>query len=239
MAVPGSLEPVRRESTASIIANQLREAIMYGSLPPGSQMAEAELAGRLQVSRGPLREAMQRLVQEGLLRSERHRGLFVIRLDADDVRDIYTARTAIERAAGELILQRGSEEGARRLAEVVERMARACAAGDLRGVSDADAAFHEVLVAESGSPRLVRMQRTLLVETRMCMTALEDKYQAPSELVEEHRALAAAVRDGDLEGLVHLIDAHMRDAIVRLTPPPAHERIGTQAAPGLPAGSPT
>jgi DNA-binding GntR family transcriptional regulator len=216
---PGGLEPVSRESTASIIANQLRDAICYGTLPPGTQMAETELAARLRVSRGPLREAMQRLVQEGLLRSERHRGLFVIRLDADDVRDVYAARTAIERAACELILRREPEEAAARLEEIVEQMLRAAADGDARAVGDADYRFHEALVAASGSPRLVRMQRTLLVETRMCMTALEDKYQAPSELTGEHAAIAAAVRTGPLESLLHLVDEHMQDALTRLAPP--------------------
>src|SRR4051812_50047153 len=77
---------------------------MYGVFAPGTQLGEAELAARFEVSRGPLREAMQRLVQEGLLRGERHRGLFVIDLSASDVRDIYLARLAIERTACQLIM---------------------------------------------------------------------------------------------------------------------------------------
>ncbi|MDQ3150864.1 MAG: GntR family transcriptional regulator, partial [Actinomycetota bacterium] len=88
------LEPVSRESTAAIIAERLRDAIMRGVFPPGTQLGEVDLAGRLGVSRGPLREAMQRLVQEGLLRGERHRGLFVIDLGLADVRDVYAARLA-------------------------------------------------------------------------------------------------------------------------------------------------
>src|SRR5215204_4789941 len=99
MTDPYTLEPVHFESTASIIARRLRRAIMYGSIPPGSQLTETELAAQFQVSRGPLREAMQRLVQEGLLRSERNRGLFVVELDDDDARDIYVARAAVEKAA--------------------------------------------------------------------------------------------------------------------------------------------
>ncbi|MGH3478799.1 MAG: GntR family transcriptional regulator, partial [Nocardioidaceae bacterium] len=98
------LERITRESTSSVIARQLRNAIIHGSIPPGAQLGEAELAGRLGVSRGPLREAMQRLVQEGLLRSEPNRGLFVIELTDDDVYDIYLARTAIERGAVAAIL---------------------------------------------------------------------------------------------------------------------------------------
>src|ERR1044072_8287587 len=105
MSELGELEPITRRSTAAIIADQLRSAIMYGSLPPGAQLGAAHPAAKMGVSRGPLREAMQRLVQEGLLRSERHRGLFVIDMDAADVRDVYQARLAIERAACQLIMQ--------------------------------------------------------------------------------------------------------------------------------------
>src|ERR1700754_1550329 len=80
---------------------------MRGAFSPGAQLGEVELAGRLGVSRGPLREAMQRLVAEGLLRSERNRGIFVRDLGEADVRDVYTARLAVEQAAGRLVLSGG------------------------------------------------------------------------------------------------------------------------------------
>jgi len=59
--------PLVQESTPSIIADKLRQAIAHGELKPGAQLGEAELARKLGVSRGPLREGMQRLTQEGLL----------------------------------------------------------------------------------------------------------------------------------------------------------------------------
>src|SRR5919108_5496079 len=80
VAEPNPLGPLNPESMASIIARRLRAAIMYGSLPPGRQLNEAELAARFGVSRGPLREAMQRLVPEGLLRRDSYRGLGVLSL---------------------------------------------------------------------------------------------------------------------------------------------------------------
>jgi len=216
---PYALEPVHLESTASIIARRLRKAIMYGSMPPGSQLAEAELAAQFRVSRGPLREAMQRLVQEGLLRSERNRGLFVITLGPDDVRDIYIARAAIERTAVTLILRQDRERAVARLTEVHRKMQDAAARADYHTLSDSDLEFHEVLVTESGSPRLMRMHGTLLVETRMCMTALESTYQRPDEVVEEHGALVDALRRGNEARLLRLIDAHMEDALRRLGQP--------------------
>jgi DNA-binding GntR family transcriptional regulator len=211
-----AVEPINQETTASIIARRLRDAIMQGALPPGSQLGESDLATRFGVSRGPLREAMQRLVQEGLLRSERNRGLFVITLTPEDVLDIYTARVAVERAAVSLILRGDHKQAAARLAEVHAEMVDAAKDGDHRALGDADLRFHEVMVAQSGSPRLTRMYATLLAESRMCMTAMASTYRRPDEIVVEHGRLARAVRAGNEQRLFKLIDAHANDALLRL-----------------------
>lgn len=214
----GELEPIERESTASVIADRLRQAIAAGTFAPGTQLGETDLARRFGVSRGPLREAMQRLVQEGLLDSIRHRGLFVTALTADDVRDIYASRTAIESAAVALILDQDPARSAARLAKTQARMAAAARRGDTGALSSADMSFHEVLVSESGSVRLERMARTLFVETRMCINALQDKYTAPAELADEHAAIVDAIRDADRERALRLVEAHMQDAVDRLAP---------------------
>ncbi|WP_116042406.1 GntR family transcriptional regulator [Amycolatopsis palatopharyngis] len=212
------IEPVSRESTAAIIARQLRDAIMNGSLPPGTQLGETELAARFQVSRGPLREAMQRLVSEGLLRSERHRGLFVIDLEPSDVYDIYVARSAIERAAAILILRGDREAAAAVLDESVRDMATAADDDDPTALSEADLRFHEALISASGSRRLVRMARTLLIETRMCLSLLQQTYQRVEERVNEHNRIIEAIREGDQDTVLALLEAHMEDAVQRLVP---------------------
>lgn len=232
------IEPVNRESTAAIIARQLRDAITSGSLAPGTQLAEAELAAQFQVSRGPLREAMQRLVSEGLLRSERHRGLFVIELEPGDVYDIYWARWAVERAAVLRVLRGPDrEQVAARLDEAVRAMADADAHDDPTALTAADLAFHEALIEASGSRRLVRMARTLLIETRMCLTALQGtyakNYQGADERIAEHNRIIDAIRAGDEKAVVGLLEAHMEDAVQRLAPGTS---LVEGTAPEVPAG---
>lgn len=217
MAEARRLQRVKREPAATMIAHQLTEAIMDGTLAPGSQLGEAELAGELGVSRGPLREAMQRLVQQGIAHSEPHRGVFVTTLTEEDVRDIYLARTAIESAACRLILRQHPQRTADRLARAQRAMAAAARRGDSAALSAADTELHQVLVDESGSVRLKRMAQTLFVETRMCITALQDKYPAPDMMVDEHAAIIEALREGDEERLLFLLDEHMQDAVRRLT----------------------
>jgi DNA-binding GntR family transcriptional regulator len=211
-----ALEPVRRESTAALIASQLRAGIMKGMFRPGEQMAEAQLASQLDVSRGPLREAMQRLVQEGLLRSERNRGLFVVELTLDDVRDIYFAREAVESAAVRKLLGGSAPSALGELEEIVSQMEAACQSGQWASLADLDLRFHEELVAMVGSRRLERMMQTLLVETRICQGALETHYQHGADLAAEHREILDAIAAGDQQKALALISAHMADAIVRL-----------------------
>ncbi|WP_343051837.1 GntR family transcriptional regulator [Nocardioides panzhihuensis] len=211
-----SFEPVHRESTASLIARQLRTAIMKRSLPPGAQLSEAALSAQFGVSRGPLREAMQRLVQEGLLRSEPNRGLFVIELDEADIRDVYLARAAVEGAAASMIARARVPAALRELRAACDAMAHSLELGDPTALSDADLHFHDVLVQCSGSRRLARMQQTLIVETRMCLAALEGAYRQPLELVEEHRQIVDAIEAGDVGLTRRRVEQHLDEALRRL-----------------------
>jgi DNA-binding GntR family transcriptional regulator len=206
-----------QESTPSIIADKLRKAIGHGELKPGMQLGEADLARKLGVSRGPLREGMQRLTQEGLLVAIRNRGLFVVDMTADDVRDMYLAREAIERAAARKILQGDHVTAGQVLLDVVSDMAAAVAVRDAIGVGEVDIAFHERLVQLAGSPRLSRMHQTFITETRMCIHALEETYSASEVRVEEHHALAEAIKAGGAALVDRLLVAHMDDAIARLS----------------------
>lgn len=210
------VEPVAQESTASMVASRVREAIARGEIAPGSQLGEVDYAARLGVSRGPLREGLQRLTQEGLLVAHRHRGLFVIEMDPETIADIYVAREAVERAAAAQIHGSDPEAAAEALLRVTDAMGLAAGAGDVSGVSEADADFHQVLVDRAGSSRLARIHDTLRIETRMCIRAMEPTYTYDDVRVEEHREIARSFRRGDPLLTDRLLVAHMRDAVERL-----------------------
>lgn len=214
----GKVKRLTRTTLSGQVSGQIRASILDGTFPLGAQLNEMELAASFGVSRGPVREALQRLIQEGLLRSEPHRGLFVIDLDADDVRDVYLARLGIERAACQVIMNGNRGEAVARLSTALEGIVTAAESRDRHAMSDADQTFHQTLVSCSGNSRLERMAQTLLVETRMCLSALQEHYPEPAELVTEHRVLVDAISDGDEELLLSLIETHMNDSISRLCP---------------------
>ena len=210
------LAPLQQESTPAIIARKLHKAIANGDFPPGSQLTEAGLAADLGVSRGPLREAMQRLTAEGLLVSHRNRGLFVMSLEDDDIRDIYVARTAVERAAIEQVIDHGDTAAITALSQAVEAMRQYAEAPNGAGLAEADVLCHQALVEHARSQRLSRFHETILVETRMCLRAMRGSYSSGKERIDEHQALVDAISARDSSLADRLMVEHMRDGLRRL-----------------------
>jgi DNA-binding GntR family transcriptional regulator len=214
----GSLEPLQLQSTPALIADRLRAEILDGAFPADAQLSEMELARQLRVSRGPIREAMQRLIQEGLLRAERNRGVFVVELDHDDARDVYLARGAIERTAAAILAQDAPVGALDGLQVIVDRLA-ASIGGAWIDVITEDLSFHQTLVEAAGSPRLTRMFSTLLAETRLCLIRLEPFYDGRGDVVAEHQGILDAIRSGNLRTVDRLVRLHMDSSAARLSVP--------------------
>jgi DNA-binding GntR family transcriptional regulator len=207
---------IPRATFASIVTERLRASIVNGSLKPGSQLSEVELATSFGVSRGPVREALQRLVQEGLLHSEPHRGVFVPVLTDEDVHDVYVAREALESAAIRCIISSATTAAASEsLDRFVMLMEKAEAAGDWEAVGNYDLEFHVALVDASGSERLKRMFSTVISETRLCLGVLTAD-DARDDLVQEHRLICDAMEEGETEKALAVLKKHFDDAVVTL-----------------------
>lgn len=214
------LSALEGRPTSVLIANQLRERIIDGSFKPGEQIREANLVEQLHVSRGPVREALQRLSQEGLLVSHRNRGVFVLDLTVEDVSEIYAAREAIELAAAKAILALESGEIAAiagRLSAIISSMTSLVASGDWRRLSELDLDYHLALVESANNSRLTRIYSTLAAESRMCMVNLGASYPRPAALVEEHQRLVDLLAAGDADRLAQAITEHMASAVADLT----------------------
>ena len=162
-----------RPTTAQRVADVLRERIVRGELRSGTQFGEQQLTAALGVSRNTLREAFQILIGERLLVREAHRGVFVRRLGAADVRDIYNVRRLVECAA----LTRPAEPGALvQMRAAVTRGRAAARRRDWDDVGTADVAFHVAVTALGGSGRLDRVMRALFAELRLAFQLVPDSH---------------------------------------------------------------
>jgi DNA-binding GntR family transcriptional regulator len=215
MAMPDGLVQLEGRPTAQLIADHLREQIIQGVFRPGQQINESVLAGQLSTSRGPVREALQRLTQEGLLVSQRNRGVFVTELSIDDIREIYAVREAIEKASAEILLTAGQSQIDRTwqsLKEIITEMSKQ-ESSDWQAIARLDMQFHASFVAGTNNSRLMRIYDTLAAETRMCIHNLRVSYPRVDVLVREHQEILDMLELRDNEGLQRAISNHMRKAV--------------------------
>jgi DNA-binding GntR family transcriptional regulator len=220
MAASGELLVLQGRPTAELIADQLREHIVQGKFRPGQQINESVLAAQLNTSRGPLREALQRLCQEGILVSHRNRGVFVLELSQEDIQEIYDVREAVEMACAHMLLSARPEKvkkTAQALKGIIANMAKNVAVANWQALAKLDMDFHTAFVAGTGNSRMIRIYETLAAESRMCILGLEVAYPRVDVLITEHQKLLDLLLAGEEDALLQAIRTHMQGAVVDLT----------------------
>ena len=209
---------VPRPSTVDLITDALRSAIFSGALPVGSPIGEVEMSSQLGVSRSPLRESMQRLVQEGLLTASPGRGMRVSVIGPDRVADVYEARLAVEAQAARLIVRAGADSVLDRLENAYATLVEASEGTDALAISEADIEFHKLLVDAAGNARLARYMSTLAIETRIAGLSSEgDGYTARRSVSETYRQLLDALAAGDTAAAFTALERQFAEAVARLT----------------------
>ncbi|ALN72647.1 GntR family transcriptional regulator [Aureimonas sp. AU20] len=203
-----------RTTLSGQIAEGIRASILDGTFALGSQLNEMELASTFGVSRGPVREALQRLIQEGLLRSEPHRGVFVPELSPADLLDIYFVRRSLELVAMRRIMEKQDRRAVvADLSAITEQMKDALKREDWLRIADLDMQFHRRMVDEARSDRLSRSFATLQAETRLCLQMLMGGYKENALLVEEHECLARLIDEGKVDPALAELERHFGDPV--------------------------
>lgn len=214
--IPGAVLRMARPSTVDLITAELRSAIFAGTLPVGSPLGEVDIAAKLGVSRGPLREAAQRLVQEGALTALPGRGLRVSVIPVDAIADLYTERRAVESEAVRLLVKTGLP-AAERLDSALADLRRASERADALAIGDADIAFHQTLVDAAQSPRLSRAMMTLALQTRIASFSADEGYAVPASVSPTYQTLIDALSRDDAAGALAALEEQFDDAVARLT----------------------
>jgi DNA-binding GntR family transcriptional regulator len=200
-------------SRAAAAYRALRGLILANAWAPGFQATEQEVADHLQMSRTPVREAMMRLQQEGLVSVVPRHGLKVLPVSPDDMREIYEILTSLEATAAALAA--GRNLGASELAPLeaaTAAMERALAADDLSAWAEADARFHEGLLDLCGNRKLKAVVLNFLDRAHRARSITLRLRPKPVTSTQEHAALVAAIRRGDAVAARDLHHAHRERA---------------------------
>lgn len=137
----------------------LRRKILDGEYPPGHHLREVALAEEFQTSATPVREAIRRLTQDGLIETERYRGAMVKAYDLEEFLHLYQIREILEIPAARLAITSATNKNLFDLDAVIERSEEALASNDAQALLSLDLTFHELLVQASGNPVLSGISR--------------------------------------------------------------------------------
>ncbi len=211
------------------LVHRVRERILSGAVPPGGPVRQDALAAELGVSKIPLREAMVRLEQEGLLRSQTNRGYFIPPLDPGEAREVYALRLKLEPDSASLAARRATEpdrRGARAALEALEAAMKA-----RNGVGELNRAFHLALVRPAGEPlTFAILERLHILSERYVRKHLEP-FGRGARANAEHRELLEAWVEGEADRVADLTRAHLLETLDDLLGqlPQAHASKGNPA----------
>lgn len=201
-------------SLTARVTERLRRAILDAEFGLGEALSEDKLAAALGVSRTPVRDSLTALQIQGLIDIKPQRGSFVFLPTAQDVAELCEIRSILEVQALRLSVARHKEAALERLRKGVEDMEAARAAGDYLAVAHADTDFHAALVENSGNRYLVESYRLAsgqVVALRSHVLLAEGNIRTQAVL--EHKAIIAAIENGNLTEAESILGMHISKAI--------------------------
>lgn len=198
--------------TSDSAYQRLREAIVRGELAPRTQIPEVALAEQLGVSRTPLREAVNRLENDGLVERASNRRLYVTPVSADEARQLYSVRMALEDLALAEAAARMTDEVLDELGSRLERMRKA-ERSRRENVAEGGRSFHDTLYRASGNNVNEDIIRRLQVKIdRYRYVATQEGHRRQKQAVDEHRVIYEALRDRDVERARGALRQHLERA---------------------------
>ena len=209
MPVTGETSTESRAPLRDQVRDALQARIADGRLRPRDRLFEQDIAGEFGISRVPVLEAIRMLQSEGFVEvMPRRRGVFVRGLDRHQAKELFEVREALETFAARLAAERGNTEGVARMAELAETARRAHEAGDIETMSNANAAFHDQLLALAENELLASMLEPL--HGRLAwMFRLN---MEPERVCGEHEELHAAIAAGDAERAADVAKRHVHSS---------------------------
>lgn len=209
---------VKPRTMSAAVTDMLRAAIRNGTLPAGTRLVEQEVAERLGVSRVPVREAIQALVEEGLVRKSPHRGAYVYLASQTEIDEISSLRVVLEQFVIERVIERWNPEHEAHLRQITAGMRKAMQEGNYQGVYEQDYAYHYTLWQIADHAILMEVASSL--RTRISRFLYEATSALPEDKanthVDSHDVLLDLISAGDVQAAKAEVTRHVMDGKKRI-----------------------
>lgn len=197
-----------------VVFKTLRQAILKGELAPGERLLEVQLADKLGVSRTPVREAIHKLAQEGLVVLIPRKGAEVASISEKSLRDVLEVRLALETLAVRLSCERITEDNLAILQQEFDAFRKAVERDELLDITQRDEAFHDAIYNSTCNTRLVTMINNLREQMyRYRMEYIKERDMRET-LVREHLEIMNAIKAGDSEAAQDAIRRHIDNQVL-------------------------
>lgn len=194
------------------VAEHLFRELVSGRLRGGQRINEAELARTLGISRNPIREAIRKLEERGLLVSSPRRGTFVRAFSRQDIEDVFSFRVVVEDFAIRQALRRMSPDDVAGLRRIVDDMTVAAKAGKEMELVQKDISFHQRICELSGNTQTLRAFMNLHAEVQISITLVEHRFESLEAAAVDHYPIIDAIASGDPERAAAALRDHIHDS---------------------------
>lgn len=218
MGIGSTLSPMNYIPLRDEVLTTLRQALIGGGFVAGERIREVELAARLGVSRGTLREALRHLEQEGLVITNPHRGTSVVNPTDEEIRDIYGLRIALESYAAEQAAHLATPEELDALQAVADDFNALSSTGraGLAPRLGLDLHFHQLICEAGGNPRLLRTWTELCAPIRLLLSGRDVPFMNSDHVVDQHQQIIDALRERDAAAARAILIDHLLESRDRM-----------------------
>ena len=214
--IPGSFRLDRMRNAAAQVFDHLRERIVTLDLKPGVQLQRDELAAYFDLSSTPVRDALTRLGEEGLVDIVPKQSTAVRAIDVDSARQAHFLRLSLELEVVHILAQAPSPELVTSLENIVSQQALALSHRDFAAFSQADQTFHRQMFAAAQAETLwhwMRRQSGQLDRLRRLHLPIKDK---AANVLADHAAIVAAIAAGDPKGAQRNVRTHLSGTLAQV-----------------------
>jgi DNA-binding GntR family transcriptional regulator len=186
----------------------LRESIITGAIPAGARITEIQISEQMDLSRATVRTALHQLAKEGLLTLVPYTGWTVISLSPEDVWELYTLRSAVERLAAQLVAKTIDGVNSAALSQAYDRLVKECQRGGANRIAEADFALHKTIIELAAHSRLSIQYSLIEQQIRMYIRSSDALIPDALMIIDQHRPIVDAILAGDVKTSGDLSEQH-------------------------------
>lgn len=207
-----AFHPVDARTLRQSVTEAIRQGILEGDLLPGAQVNQVQIAEQLGVSRGPVREALGQLEEEGLIKNVPYKGTFVTEITGEYISELYSIRHAIETFAARQAAQRASAKDLVELRAVLAEMYTTAALNDMSRMGALDIQFHYLICRSAHHSLLLQIWKSIEIGVRRCLALRHRIYRSPADVIGTHPDILAAIEAGDADRTCEILGLHIVEA---------------------------